>query len=111
LDSGWLSGRYDATSRFQGIRARWTAEQIAQRADLVSQLQWLTADGTPLALQALAFVLSYDVVGCVIPGIRNAEQLQNDIEAAGRSLSLRDRTRLEEFWDMFTRNGQELLAW
>jgi aryl-alcohol dehydrogenase-like predicted oxidoreductase len=33
LDSGWLAGRYGRASTFSGVRSRWTAEDIARRAD------------------------------------------------------------------------------
>jgi len=53
LDSGWLTGRFDASSRFEGIRARWSKEQIAQRSELVSRIRWLVADGSELAHKAI----------------------------------------------------------
>jgi aryl-alcohol dehydrogenase-like predicted oxidoreductase len=111
LDSGWLTGRFDAGSRFEGIRARWTPAQIARRAELVSQLGWLTADGTPLATRALGYLLAYDEVTCVIPGLRTRQQLESSLHAVGRPVTADERTRLELFWDDFTRGGQDLLPW
>jgi aryl-alcohol dehydrogenase-like predicted oxidoreductase len=111
LDSGWLTGRFDASSRFEGIRARWSEQQIAQRAELVSRIQWLVDDGSVLAHKAIAYLLSYDEVSCVIPGMRTLGQLESNLAAADCRVSPADRTRLEEFWDDFTRNGSELLPW
>jgi aryl-alcohol dehydrogenase-like predicted oxidoreductase len=111
LDSGWLSGRYDASSRFEGIRARWNEEEIGRRADLVSQIQWLVADGSELAHKAIAYLLAYDEVSCVIPGIRTLDQLQSNLAAAECRVSLNERRQLEAFWNEITENGSNLLPW
>ncbi len=111
LDSGWLTGRFTAESRFEGIRARWSREDIRRRAELVGQLDWLTADGAPLAEKALAYLLSYEEVSCIIPGMRTPGQLETNLSAAGQRLCTADRIRLEQFWDDFTKNGSERLPW
>lgn len=111
LDSGWLTGRFDASSRFEGIRTRWSKEEISRRADLVSQINWLVADDSELAHKAIAYLLSYDEVSCVIPGIRTLEQLASNLAAAGCRVSLNERKRLEAFWNDITENGSNLLPW
>jgi len=111
LDSGWLTGRFDANSRFEGIRARWSAEEIAQRAELVSGIEWLVADGSELAHKAIGYLLSYDEVSCVIPGIRTLQQLKSNLAATSYRLSPEDRKKLEAFWDYFTEGGSKLLPW
>jgi aryl-alcohol dehydrogenase-like predicted oxidoreductase len=111
LDSGWLSGRYDKGSRFDGIRSRWSDEDIARRAGLVSRLGWLTEDGSELPQKAIAYLLSYEEVSCVIPGIRTVEHLESNIAASGSSLEREHRKRLEGFWEEFTGGGRDLLPW
>jgi aryl-alcohol dehydrogenase-like predicted oxidoreductase len=111
LDSGWLTGRFDANSRFEGIRARWSEEEIAQRAELVSEIEWLIADQSELAHKAIGYLLSYDEVSCVIPGIRTQQQLESNLAAAGFRLSPDERTKLEAFWDQLTENGSNLIPW
>jgi len=111
LDSGWLTGRYTAESRFVGVRSRWSREDIARRAELVSRSTRLTADGSELACKAIAYLLSYAEVGCVIPGIRTMEHLRANIEAAHCPITVKDRQRLESFWEEFTKNGSDLLCW
>lgn len=111
LDSGWLTGRFDAHSRFEGIRTRWSAEQIAQRAELVSGIKWLVADGTELAHKAIAYLLSYDEVSCVIPGTRTLQQLKSNLAATNWRLSPEERKTLEAFWDDITENGSKLIPW
>lgn len=111
LDSGWLTGMYDEHSRFEGIRSRWSEKEIARRAELVARLDWLTADGSPLAAKALAYPLSYGEVSCVIPGATGSAQLGANVGAAGNSLPPEDRRRLERFWEEFTRGGAEQLPW
>lgn len=111
LDSGWLTGRFNADTIFSGIRARWTPEQVARRSELVSKLGWLTAQGSQLSQKALSFVLSYDEVSCAIPGIRNMDQLRNNIDATNCKITNEDRERLEVFWEGRTENGTNLLPW
>ena len=111
LDSGWLTGRFDASSRFEGIRSRWSAEEIALRADLVSGIQWLVEDGSELAHKAIGYLLSYDEVSCVIPGIRTLQQLESNLAATDHRLTPEEREKLEIFWEHFTGNGSKLLPW
>jgi len=111
LDSGWLTGRFDSSSRFEGIRARWSKEQIAQRSELVSRIRWLVADGSELAHKAIGYLLSYDEVSCVIPGMRTLEQLESNLAAANCRISPADRRQLEELWDDVTESGSKLLPW
>lgn len=110
LDSGWLTGRYDSNSRFEGVRSRWSEADIALRGELVSRLGWLTEDGSGLACKAIAYILSYVEVSCVIPAIRTMEHLRGDIEAAECAISDDERKRLEEFWEDFTAGGENLLC-
>ncbi len=37
LDPKWLSSKYRADRRFEGVLSRWTPEQIARRAELVEK--------------------------------------------------------------------------
>jgi aryl-alcohol dehydrogenase-like predicted oxidoreductase len=111
LDSGWLSGKYNAHSTFNGVRARWTPEQIRQRAELVEQLSWLTKDGSPLPEKALAYLLSYPEVGSVIPGARSIHQLQANLRSAGTCLPAADRAQAEALWDEITHQGTAILPW
>lgn len=111
LDSGWLTGRFDADSRFDGIRSRWSADEIAQRAELVAGISWLVEDGSDLAHKAIGYLLSYDEVSCVIPGIRTPQQLESNLAATNYRLTLEEREKLERFWDQFTEKGSRLLPW
>jgi aryl-alcohol dehydrogenase-like predicted oxidoreductase len=111
LDSGWLTGRFDASHTFTNIRSRWTPDQRAQRAQLLADIGWLTREGESLTHQSLAYTLSYDEVSCVIPGMRTLEQLGDNVAASGKRLRDVDRLRLERFWDDVTGEGKNLLPW
>jgi len=111
LDSGWLTGRFDAASRFTGVRSRWSAEEIGRRAELVAELDRLAPGAASLAQRALGYILAYDTVSAVIPGMRTPEQLRMNLAAGAHRLSPADRARLERFWDGFTEGGTRLLPW
>lgn len=98
LDSGWLSGKYDASSTFEGIRSRWSQAIIRRRAELVRDVQ--TIVGTQdTSLAALAFILSFPAIGCVIPGMKNIRQLQDNLAANAFHLLDEQRQKLIDLYD------------
>jgi aryl-alcohol dehydrogenase-like predicted oxidoreductase len=86
LESGWLSGRYDASSTFTDVRGRWSAADIAWRAQLVDELRGLLPSGLSLVDAGLRFLLAGDGVSTVIPGTRTLEHLRTSIAAAAEPL-------------------------
>lgn len=86
LESGWLSGRYDAGTVFSGVRSRWSREDVALRAALVDELRALLTPGVGLLQGALRFLLAHDGVSTVIPGTRSVEQLRATVAAVGEPL-------------------------
>jgi aryl-alcohol dehydrogenase-like predicted oxidoreductase len=88
LDSGWLSGKYNEHSRFDGVRARWSPEVVARRAALVRKLRALLPPGVPLAQAALSFVLAHREIATVIPGSKTRAQLEANLAAATAPLSI-----------------------
>jgi aryl-alcohol dehydrogenase-like predicted oxidoreductase len=111
LDSGWLSGKYNVTSTFSGVRDRWSQDDIEARADAVSAVIDIVGADTPLVTSALAYLLSYDEVSAVIPGIRSMAQLESNFAADGQRLNEETRRQLEQFWDELTQGGKNLLPW
>lgn len=99
LDSGWLSGKYHQDSTFEGVRSRWTKEDIITRADLVDQLRHLPVEGQSLAQFALLYCLAYDQVCTVIPGISNMEQLRVNLEALKYPMEAKTLQWLETFYE------------
>jgi aryl-alcohol dehydrogenase-like predicted oxidoreductase len=111
LDSGWLTGKYSANSQFEGVRNRWSKEDIARRAQSVEQVKAILQAERPLAQQALAYLLSYEQVSAVIPGVRSMEQLHANLGADGQRVSDQVKARLEQLWDELTSNGKQPLPW
>ena len=97
LDSGWLAGRYHASSHFTGVRARWSPAVVARRAELVERVRALTHD-VSLTHAALRFVLAFPAVSAVIPGVRNIAQLTENLAAADRAMPEPTVQQLREFW-------------
>ncbi|MBT8181220.1 MAG: aldo/keto reductase, partial [Eudoraea sp.] len=75
LDSGWLSGKYNAESSFNDIRSRWSKQDIETRAYLLNRVKEIIGTEGNLAQKAIAFCLAYDAVSTVIPGNVNIAQL------------------------------------
>jgi aryl-alcohol dehydrogenase-like predicted oxidoreductase len=99
LDSGWLSGKYHQDSTFEGIRSRWTREDIITRADLVDKLRGLPAQGQTMSQFALQYCLAYDEVATVIPGAANMDQLIMNIEALKYPMDTKTLQWLEAFYE------------
>jgi aryl-alcohol dehydrogenase-like predicted oxidoreductase len=87
LDSGWLSGKYNAQSHFEGIRDRWTPADVARRAGLVDKLRAFLPPGMPLAQAALSFILAHPEMTTVIPGAKSQQQLEANLAAVSQPLS------------------------
>jgi len=81
LDSGWLTGKYDETSEFEGIRSRWDDETIARRAKLIKEVKKI-CKSDQITKYAISFILSFNEVTAVIPGIKNSEQLDDHLNNA-----------------------------
>jgi aryl-alcohol dehydrogenase-like predicted oxidoreductase len=98
LDSGWLSGKYDRTSVFAGVRDRWPREVIERRARLVEQVRALLPEGVSLLQAALRFILAHPEVSTVIPGAKDVVQLQANVAAANAPLPPATVAALRQLW-------------
>jgi len=99
LDSGWLSGKYDGHSRFDGVRARWAPGVIARRAALVRRLRALVPAAMPLARAALGFVLSHSEIATTIPGVKSRAQLAANLQAGDERLSAATVDAIRDLWN------------
>ena len=86
LDSGWLSGKYNAESTFNDIRNRWSREDIKTRAELVDRIKGLLIGENEIAQIAISFCLAYDAVSTVIPGNKNIDQLIQNINSTKKPI-------------------------
>ncbi len=98
LDSGWLTGKYNAGSTFEDIRSRWSKSDIKTRAKLVSKIREIMDSTLPLSQSAIAFCLGYDAVSTVIPGNTSIRQLESNIESTQNPLQPKVISQLEEFY-------------
>lgn len=99
LDSGWLSGKYDENSSFDGIRSRWSKKDIQTRASLVKKLRKIIGPDRNMVETSLAFCLSYDAVSTIIPGNVSVRQLEANLAAAETTLSEELVSKLEVFYE------------
>ncbi len=104
LDSGWLTGKYNKDSEFEGIRSRWDIETIERRAQLVEELKKITKDDD-LTKYAIGFVLSFDEIDVVIPGIKNIEQLEDHIINSEYKLAETYKKAFIELYDKHIKNN------
>lgn len=104
LDSGWLSGKYDETAMFDGIRSRYTKEQIIRRSQLVKQLKSITPNEDILSY-SLAFLLHYNWVTTIIPGSKNRQQLDQLVLASQIQMTNELHHQYEQFYDEWIQNN------
>jgi aryl-alcohol dehydrogenase-like predicted oxidoreductase len=105
LDSGWLSGRYRADSRFNDIRDRWTPEVIARRAALVEEFAALLPPDLPIAHAALQYILAQPEVSTVIPGAKSAAQARNNFSATNGALPPETVRAIHALWQSRLRDA------
>ena len=86
LDSGWLSGKYDASSTFTGVRDRWTHDQIERRDRLVREFRALIPSGISVTEAALQYILARPEISTIIPGARTIEQVRSNCAASNGRL-------------------------
>lgn len=98
LDSGWLSGKYNAESTFYDIRSRWSRQDIQTRAHLVNRVKEIVQANNNLAQKAISFCLAFDAVSTVIPGNANVAQLTSNVESANNPISREVVDTLEDFY-------------
>ena len=98
LDSGWLTGKYNAESTFNDIRSRWSKEDIKTRASLIEKIKSITGDEHVLSQAAIGFCLAYDAVSTVIPGNISLEQLKSNIQSIEKPLPKEIIEKLEHFY-------------
>lgn len=108
LESGWLSGKYDASSTFDGPRGRWSAEEIERRANLVEEFRSTLPAGVSLTHAALSHILARPEVSTVIPGTRSVEQLRDSLAAADVRLPAETLAAIDE---LGTGSAREPLPW
>lgn len=100
LDSGWLSGKYNAQSTFTtGYRDRWTQEVKDRRSALVEQLRFLETDQQTMAQGALRFLLDYPGISTLIPGAKNETHLLNNLGASDGRLAQSEVAAIKALWD------------
>jgi aryl-alcohol dehydrogenase-like predicted oxidoreductase len=102
LAMGILTGKYDEETRFDAndFRRSWH-EEPEQRAIYLEDLRKVDAvrpvagDRSPAQL-ALQFVLAHPAVTTVIPGAKNARQMEANVQAGLQpALTTRDRSRID----------------
>lgn len=99
LDSGWLSGKYDANSTFKGIRSRWSEAEIKERSELVQDVRNIIGEDQSMASVALQYILSFKAFASVIPGARNSEQLRQNMSAGQTPLDPNIKQQLRDLYE------------
>ena len=86
LDSGWLTGKYNQDSTFTDIRSRWTKADIKLRSEIVDKIKEIVKTDD-LVIPALSYILHYDAVTSVIPGMKSEKYLNVNVKASDNRLS------------------------
>jgi aryl-alcohol dehydrogenase-like predicted oxidoreductase len=103
LDSGWLTGKYNATSTFTDIRSRWSNDEIKRRATIVDDLKKITKTND-MVQDALRYILHFDAVTTVIPGIKNLFHLHANINASSSRLTKETVKSINEYYEKSIKN-------
>jgi aryl-alcohol dehydrogenase-like predicted oxidoreductase len=99
LAGGTLSGAFNKNypPPEDERRKRWGEEEFQYRLELVEKVRpVLEKNGRTLAQGALAWLLSFDAVSVVIPGITSLERVKENIGAGGMRLTEDEIRALDE---------------
>ncbi|MCE7792854.1 aldo/keto reductase [Salipaludibacillus sp. CUR1] len=99
LDSGWLSGKYNAQSTFDDIRSRWTPEIIQRRTNMLEETKQYINPNQSLVKSALQFILAYEEVATVIPGAKSVQQLEENFSASEGAMDKETVQQLQNMWE------------
>lgn len=98
LASGWLTGKFNATTKFPPSDQRsrkFPPDRIRALSEKVAKLDFLREECDTLGNAAIQFVLSQPAVSSVIIGCKFPEQVDANIRAAGKRLSQASLDKLE----------------
>jgi len=98
LDSGWLSGKYNAESTFKDARKRWSKRDIQKRTKLLFRIREILKMEENLSQTAISFCLAHDSVATVIPGNRTISQLESNAESSRSIISKEHVELLKDFY-------------
>ena len=92
-----MAGRYQPGTKFTGIGA---VESGGDRAApcAVEKIGFVREGGVALTQAALRFVPAHDAVASVMPGVRDAKQLAENLAAADGAMPAEIVQRLRGFW-------------
>lgn len=107
LDSGWLSGKYNSASHFDGVRDRWSTQVIERRSALVEMISQFVEEDESMTQMALQFCLGAPEISTVIPGAKSVEQVYHNIKSAERKISPYALAGIRELYESEIR-GKEL---
>jgi aryl-alcohol dehydrogenase-like predicted oxidoreductase len=86
LASGYLSGKYKPGHHFDDTEVRGKYHDEADRNKWLSEVEKIRADEVPegvdMAQWAIAWCLKHPAVTCVIPGVKNADQVRSNAAAS-----------------------------
>ena len=85
LASGYLSGKYKPGHQFNDTEVRGRRDDSAQRNAWLTEAEAIQKDEVPqgvnMAQWAIAWCLKNPAVTCVIPGVKNADQVRSNAAA------------------------------
>ena len=91
LASGYLTGKYKPGHEFGDNEMRGKWHDQADRDQWLEEAQKIQVEevpeGVPMAQWAIAWCLKHPAVSCVIPGVKNADQVRSNAAATEISLA------------------------
>ena len=85
LASGYLTGKYKPGHKFDADEIRGKRDKQSDRDKLLQEVEKIQAEEVPEGVKmsqwAIAWCLKNPVVSCVIPGVKNAEQVRSNAAA------------------------------
>ncbi len=113
LASGLLTGKFSKEHRFEAddhrsfnangeqfnVGETFGGLEFSKGVDLSEQIKWIAKDRGNRTRAALRWILDQEAISCVIPGFKNVEQVEDNLQALQVPSYQEDELkRLEEFY-------------
>lgn len=103
LSQGFLSGKYSSGHIFPStdIRSTFSKDEIEKRIEQSNRFKILESEGKNLSQIALSYILSRNEVSVCIPGSKNLEQLESNVNASIMNISSDELAKIKEIQKSF----------
>ena len=113
LASGLLTGKFKANSQFESddhrnynrngeafnVGETFAGVEFEKGVELSNQLAWIAENRGNMTRAALKWILEHDAISCVIPGFKNVDQVEDNLQSLNvKGFNAEEMEKLAQFY-------------